>query len=405
MRAALRFPQGVGKSGYLCYLAPMTASGPPSDALLAALYDGIVDAGGLERALGLLAEQFHCPSAALISFDAAAPEADVVSSAGMFAEPALQRAYNEEWAPLDPAPRAFAALSFGTAASTGMLFDAEYLRSCAFFQEFFRPRGFEECLGANLSSRNGHFALLGLQRGADRRAFKRSEIQTLEEITPHLGRALQLRRTFVRLGVKVDSLVQMIDRLAGGIIVLGSEGGEIHVNRAAREIAARNDGLWLDRNGALHAAERGAERVLVRICADVRAGGAGGIVCVPRREEARPYAVLAAPLPAGAAIAGTDRGAPSLLIVIHDPDARIAAAPESIAAIFSLPDATARLIAALAEGVEAKSYAEQQGITMDAVKFHLKTAFAKTGLRSQARLLQAVARALADLSARRRGDE
>jgi hypothetical protein len=99
MRAALRFPQGVGKSGYFCYLAPMTANGPPSDALLTALYDGIVDAGGLERALGLLAEQFHCPSAALISFDAAAPEADVVSSAGMFAEPALQRAYNEEWAP------------------------------------------------------------------------------------------------------------------------------------------------------------------------------------------------------------------------------------------------------------------------------------------------------------------
>ena len=202
---------------------------------------------------------------------------------------------------------------------------------------------------------------------------------------------------------EVDSLVQMIDRLAAGIIVLGSEGGEIHVNGAAREIAARNDGLWLDRSGALHAAERGAERTLMRICADVRAGGAGGIVCVPRREEARPYAVLAAPLPAGAAIAGTDRGAPSLLIVIHDPDARIAAAPESIAAIFALPDATARLIAALAEGVEAKSYA--QGITMDAVKFHLKTAFAKTGLRSQARLLQAVARALADLSARRRGDE
>jgi DNA-binding CsgD family transcriptional regulator len=255
------------------------------------------------------------------------------------------------------------------------------------------------------SSRKGHFALLGVQRGADRRAFKRSEIQTLEGITPHLGRALQLRRTFVRLGVKVDALVETIDRLAAGIIVLGSEGGEIHVNSAAREIAARNDGLWLDRNGALHAAERGAERVLVRICADVRAGGAGGIVCVPRREEARPYAVLAAPLPAGAAIAGTDCGAPSLLIVIHDPDARIAAAPESIAAIFSLPDATARLIAALAEGVEAKSYAEQQGITMDAVKFHLKTAFAKTGLRSQARLLQAVARALADLSARRRADE
>jgi hypothetical protein len=102
-------------------------------------------------------------------------------------------------------------------------------------------------------------------------------------ITPHLGGALQLRRTFVRLGVKVDALVETIDRLAAGIIVLGSEGGEIHVNSAAREIAARNDGLWLDRTGALHAAERGADRALMRICADVRAGGAGGIVRVPRR--------------------------------------------------------------------------------------------------------------------------
>jgi DNA-binding CsgD family transcriptional regulator len=76
--------------------------------------------------------------------------------------------------------------------------------------------------------------------------------------------------------------------------------------------------------------------------------------------------------------------------------------PETIAAIFALPIATARLVAALADGADVKSYAEQQGITTDAVKFHLKTAFAKTGLRSQTRLLQAVARALADLGLRKR---
>jgi hypothetical protein len=200
--------------------------------------------------------------------------------------PPLTTAYQSEWAPLDPAPRAFAALNFGGAAATGMLFDAEYLRTSVFFQEFFHPVGLEECLGGNLSSRNGHFALVGLQRGPDRRAFKRGEIHALEAITPHLGRALQLRGTFVRLGAKLNSLVHTIDRLAAGVIVLGSEGGEIHVNRAAREIAARNDGVWLD-----------------------------------------------------------------------------------------------------------------------AVKFHLKTAFEKTGLRSQARLLQAVARALADLGARRHGSD
>jgi hypothetical protein len=161
-------------------------------------------------------------------------------------------------------------------------------------------------------------------------------------------------------------------------------------------------GLWLDRSGTPHALEQEAERRLLEVCADVRTGGAGGIVRVPRREAARAYAVLAAPLPTGAAMAGRGPGAPSLLVIIHDPDARVAAPADSIAAIFALPVATARLIAALNEGVDARSYAEQQGITMDAVKFHLKTAFAKTGLRSQTRLLQAVARALAELGLRQR---
>jgi hypothetical protein len=36
----------------------------------------------------------------------------------------------------------------------------------------------------------------------------------------------------------------------------------------------------------------------------------------------------------------------------------------------------------------------------DGIKFHLKTAFARTGLRSQTRLLQMVTRALAELSSR-----
>jgi GAF domain-containing protein len=376
---------------------------PPSDALLGALYDSIIDDGALERALGLLAEQFHCLSAALVSFDAAAPETNVLAAAGTFAEPALQRSYQSEWAPRDPAPLAFSALSFGGVATTNTLFDTDYLKTCVFFQEFYRPNGFEECLGGNLSARNGHFALIGLQRGRDRRAFGRRDIVALERLTPHLGRALQLRRTFMQIGTRLKLLAQTIDRLAAGIIVLGNDGGEIHVNRAAREIAARNDGLWLDRNGAPHAAEHAAERALQQLCNDARAGGAGGIVRVPRREEARPYAILAAPLPASAAIGGGDPGLPSLLLVIHDPSARVATSPETIAAIFALPMATARLIAALAEGADAKSYAEQHGITLDAVKFHLKTAFAKTGLRTQSRLLQAVTRALADLGVRQRG--
>jgi PAS domain-containing protein len=204
-------------------------------------------------------------------------------------------------------------------------------------------------------------------------------VQTLNGIAPHLGRALQLRRTFAQQDAKLASLGETIDRLAVGVIVLDQEGGAIHVNRAAREITARNDGLWLDRTGVPHAAQRDADRALVKLCADVRLGDAGGIVRIPRRDEARPYSVMAAPLPARTALTGTQTDATPVLILIHDPSAQVLGIPETIAAIFALPIATARLVAALAEGTDVKSYAEQQGITTDAVKFHLKTAFAKPG--------------------------
>jgi GAF domain-containing protein len=159
---------------------------PPGDALLAALYDSVVEDSALERALHLLAEQFHCPSASIISFDAAVPQANVLSAVGTFENSAVKDAYQTEWAAFDPAPRAFSALPFGGVAATGTMFSRDFLKTCLFFNEFYRQIGLEECLGGNLSSRNGHFALIGLQRDKGRRPFTAGEVQTLNGIAPHL---------------------------------------------------------------------------------------------------------------------------------------------------------------------------------------------------------------------------
>ena len=82
-----------------------------------------------------------------------------------------------------------------------------------------------------------------------------------------------------------------------------------------------------------------------------------------------------------------------MLILVHDPDAR-AFAPETIVTVFGLPPATARLVSALAQGDDAVAYGKRHGLSYDTVRYHLKTAFARTGARSQARLLQLITRAL-----------
>jgi len=380
---------------------------PPSDLeIVSTLYNSVAEGSGVEAALELLARRFDCSSALLVSFDAAAPNADIAAAVGTFGDPKNLRIYRRDWSRRDPGPRAFSALPSGAASSTATMFTPEFDRLDPFYNEFFRTIGLRETLGGNLSLRDGHVAIIGVIAGQkERRPFESREITALEMLMPYLASALQLRRTFAALETKLARLTHVIDRLLMGVIILGYEGDDIHVNRAAREIAARNDGISLDRKGIPHCANREAERALMKLCAAVRSGGAGGIIRVPRRDETAPYAVLVAPLPRSAgfgAIETPPAQAPNLLLLFHDPDARTATTAETIATIFALPSGTARLIAALVEGEEAKAYAERHGITLNAVKFHLKTAFAKTGPRSQTRLLQTVARAIADLGERRR---
>jgi DNA-binding CsgD family transcriptional regulator len=54
-------------------------------------------------------------------------------------------------------------------------------------------------------------------------------------------------------------------------------------------------------------------------------------------------------------------------------------------------------VAATLEGIELKDYAERAGISMNTVKFHLKTAFERTETRSQTELVRRALLALNDL--------
>jgi hypothetical protein len=112
----------------------------------------------------------------------------------------------------------------GTAIPTYRLLPEETQRPGVFFSEFFRPLGLEECLGGTLASANGRFAMVGLHRAPDRKAFDDEDITRLERLMPHLSRALQLRRSFLTLDRRDTGLAEACDRLAAGFIGLDEQG-------------------------------------------------------------------------------------------------------------------------------------------------------------------------------------
>src|SRR5271170_74206 len=368
-------------------------SADPEQKIIDAIYRGACDPAELATAIELMAQYFDVSGASLGELDPAAPEAQFVIGARTFDQAFL--ADYPPYAQMDPAPRAFSALALGTVSTTDRMFSQDFLRTDVFLNEFLRPRGIDATLGGPVISAGGRFAILGLLQGTNRKRFDSDDIARLERLTPHLTRALQIRRLFLRSELRGQVLEAVMNRNQTGMIGLSGKGAAIFVNDAARLIAAARDGVSLDRRGRLVAADRRAAKLLTELQADVARGGSGGLVRIPRPSGSPPYLILVSPLPSTAELVPI--GERGILIAIHDPNRRIASAVQRIAQLLHVPLGAAKVVEAILDGIELKDYADRAGISMNTVKFHLKTAFDRTGARSQTDLVRRALLALNDL--------
>lgn len=240
--------------------------------------------------------------------------------------------------------------------------------------------------------------MVGLHRAPDRKAFDDEDIAKLERLMPHLSRALQLRRSFLTLDRRDTALAEACDRLAAGFIGLDDGGRTLFANAAARRLSARSDGIALDRDGRVYAVDRAANQRLAELARDVVSGGPGGVVRVPRPQGRAPYVIMVAPLNLEPGVDGGRRRSRGTLFVIHDPLSLSPPVPQLVAEMFGLPLGSATMLAALAAGVELKDYAERAGISMNTVRFHLKTAYSRAGVHRQSDLVRLVTAALRDIA-------
>lgn len=360
------------------------------------LYRGVLDGTEFERALSLIQEMFHCRAAALVSVDAQAPRTSIALASGVFADQI--DLFNSQFAAIDPAPATFARMPIGTALSTDRMMSPQELNG-AFVNEFLRPSGVVETLGGNLSSKQARFQLIGLQRGNDRPQFDDDDIIRLERLMPHLVRAMQLRRAFFDMKAEMTDLRALVDRLPVGVVLLGSGGRALFVNAAMRAVAQRADGFSLDRVGRPYPVNRAASQRLGALLDNVAKGGSGGILTVPRADTARDYVVLVAPLPSTLAGTGLDAAArDGAIILTHDPERRTRHTVDVLQEGLHLPRAAARLVATLAADGDLKSFAEHEAVTIHTARFHLRTAFARTGARTQTELVRMAVRLLRDFA-------
>ena len=319
---------------------------------------------------------------------------------GVFEDAATVAAYFAHFGAMDIAVPVFARNPTGRFAATSAVFEPRAIAHNEFYNDFFLKLGLSDSAGSNVLRDERGTAMFCMQREKGARPFSAEELRGLDMLAPHLGRALQLHRVFAPVRRAAGAFADVMERVPIGVVLVDQSGRVWHRNAAARALLNRNDGLAVAADGRLSAIERSAEARLARLVGSVLADGGdnpGGRVTVPRGESRADYALLVAPAPAETVSLFEPLTASGAMVLISDPDRSERGELVSAMARYRLTAAELSLLAGLVAGRSLRDYCDENRISINTGKFHLRALFAKTETHGQVGLVRAALIALRGL--------
>jgi DNA-binding CsgD family transcriptional regulator len=189
-----------------------------------------------------------------------------------------------------------------------------------------------------------------------------------------------------------EGLVAGLNRLGVGILLVTADCRILFASAVVETIMRRGDGL-ARQNGYLRAMTPEASEQLERYIraaasTNARPGEAPGDIVTLPRERGLPMPILILPFRGGEV--GPEPGDPAAVLVVSDPAMSFRINEPSIAHVYGLTPAEARLLNALIEGKRLSEYAKETGITLNTAKTYLRQLFDKTGSARQADLLRLI---------------
>ena len=264
---------------------------------------------------------------------------------------------------------------------------ADFARS-RFYEEWLRAQRITDYVAAPMVASPTAQGALNIGRRRPRAAYGDREVEALRLIRPHLLRACQARLRLEDAHAEAAGAFAALDRIDHGVVLVDPHGGVVHANRAADGLLSRGDGL-VARHATLacdHAEDGAALRRAIGEASTRRTEGSGGSLAVRRRSGRRPLSVLVAPLRTGEP-AAPGRGA-TAMVLVSDPEARVAAPADGLRTAYGLTAAEARTVAALLDHGHLAEVAAALGVSLATVRTLLQRAFEKTGTHSQAELVR-----------------
>lgn len=361
--------------------------------LIGEIYDSALDPAQWSTTLARLAASFGGNGAVISDKNFRNNQVSFVLQSGMCEE--IRRLYAEHYLKNDLRFAAGQRMPPGSILHEPMFITEREMDRSDYYQNFLAPFDFRYHLGGALENSNDVLAAVVVQRSPRAGTFSPADIERFALLLPHFRRALQIQRRLGTLQRREQMLMEVIDRLPSGIVILDGEMRPVAMNRAAEAVVAAGDGLHSGPEG-LSASHARQTAMLHKLIADAlwanvgQVTGAGASLRLARPSGKSPLLLWV--VPAGAALMNEMALAgPHALLFVSDPDARphlSVLAP--FIEFYGLTRAEVRLVEALANGLSPETISLEFGVSMATVRKHLQSVFGKTGVNRQADLVRLV---------------
>lgn len=364
--------------------------------VIGAIYQGPLDPVPWGGALVMLREIMRSNWATLILRPASTDQPALLIRAGEHGPEVYHAAYSHyEMFSMDP----FVGLPVDRVVTIDEMSDTSWMTG-EFYETFLEPNNIRYIMGADIVTEGGADCRLRLTRPRGTHDFSAKDKALCLALLPHLRRSVTLHSRIERIETERLLYSTTMDRMLVGTVLFDEKGGILRTNRVADAVLAEKDGVRISQN-RLHAELPAEDRELQRL---IKAGLApvGATPTVPqpmsvtRCSGRASLGVLVRPVPAGEW--SEDRHRPTAIAFIRDPERKSQLSVEMVRHLFGLTGAEAALALLLANGFTLDEAAAELKIRKNTIRAHLRSIFAKTGVRRQTTLIHLLLSSVASIS-------
>lgn len=273
-------------------------------------------------------------------------------------------------------------------------FEPHAFERSAFYNEFLRSLGQRYSLFTTTPLSQGSLVGLALMRPERQGYYQKQEKQLLEQLVPHVGRAMRLRALFDQAYDKQQALERVLHRLPFYLFLLDAQSRVHWLNAAAEDLLAREEGMRWEgkRLSTLRASDAAQLHQAVAELSDLCTQRA------PRselllsssvralsflRKDGQAGSLSLFPLLSGSALRSSVPQA-LVLCVAHQPTEQPLFDLLQLRDTYGLTPTEAELAHWIAAGRSIQEFSQERSVSVETVRTHMKRILQKSGMPSQA---------------------